>query len=47
MTPDPALRSPPPNAAPEIAISVDRLTKSFGGRVVVKNLTMKVRRGQI
>jgi ABC-2 type transport system ATP-binding protein len=32
---------------PEIAIDVSGLTKSFGGRAVVRNLTMQVRRGQI
>jgi ABC-2 type transport system ATP-binding protein len=30
-----------------IAVEVEGLTKSFGGRVVVRNLTMRVRRGQI
>ena len=29
----------------DIAIEVEGLTKSFAGRVVVRNLTMKVRRG--
>jgi ABC-2 type transport system ATP-binding protein len=32
---------------PEIAIEVEGLTKSFGGRTVVRNLSMQVRRGQI
>ena len=46
MTPDAA--SPPPVAAePEIVIDVEGLTKSFGGRPVVKNLSMQVRRGLI
>jgi len=31
----------------EIAIDVEGLTKSFGGRPVVRNLSLKVRRGQI
>ncbi len=34
-------------AAPEIAIEVEGLTKSFDGRKVVRNLSMQVRRGQI
>jgi ABC-2 type transport system ATP-binding protein len=34
-------------AAPEIAIDVHGLTKSFGGRQVVRNLSMQVRRGTI
>lgn len=34
-------------AAAEIAIDVEGLTKSFGGKAVVKGLTMQVRRGQI
>jgi ABC-2 type transport system ATP-binding protein len=33
--------------ASDIAIEVEGLTKSFGGRVVVRDLTMKVRRGLI
>jgi ABC-2 type transport system ATP-binding protein len=33
--------------APDIVIDVEGLTKSFGGRVVVKNLTMQVRCGVI
>jgi ABC-2 type transport system ATP-binding protein len=32
---------------PDIAIDVEGLTKSFGGRVVVRNLSMRVRRGSI
>jgi ABC-2 type transport system ATP-binding protein len=32
---------------PEVVIDVEGLTKSFGGRTVVKNLTMQVRRGLI
>jgi ABC-2 type transport system ATP-binding protein len=34
-------------ARPGIAIAVEGLTKSFGGRAVVKDLTMQVRTGQI
>ena len=30
-----------------VAVEVEGLTKSFGGRVVVRDLTMRVRRGQI
>jgi ABC-2 type transport system ATP-binding protein len=33
--------------SPEIAIEVEGLTKSFGGRVVVQDLSMQVRRGSI
>ena len=33
--------------APDIAIDVDGLTKSFGGRVVVRDLSMQVKRGSI
>ncbi|MGA7487013.1 MAG: ABC transporter ATP-binding protein [Xanthobacteraceae bacterium] len=33
--------------APEIAIEVEGLTKSFGGRKVVRNLSMRVKRGEI
>ncbi len=33
--------------APEIAIEVEGLTKSFGGRTVVRDLSMHVRRGTI
>jgi ABC-2 type transport system ATP-binding protein len=35
------------NTAPEIAIDVQGLTKSFDGRAVVRNLSMQVRRGTI
>ena len=31
--------------APDIAIEVEGLTKSFGGRVVVEDLSMRVKRG--
>ena len=34
-------------AAPDIAIEVEGLTKSFDGRVVVRDLSLKVRRGSI
>jgi ABC-2 type transport system ATP-binding protein len=34
-------------AAPDIAIDVEGLTKSFGGRTVVRNLSMRVKRGSI
>ena len=34
-------------AAPDIVIDVAGLTKSFGARMVVKDLTLQVRRGQI
>jgi ABC-2 type transport system ATP-binding protein len=34
-------------AAPDIAIDVEGLTKSFGGRTVVRNLSMRVKRGTI
>jgi ABC-2 type transport system ATP-binding protein len=33
--------------APDIAIDVEGLTKSFGGRAVVRNLSMQVKRGTI
>jgi len=33
--------------SPEIAIEVEGLTKSFGGRAVVRDLSMRVRRGTI
>ena len=36
----------PPQGS-DIAIEVEGLTKSFGGRVVVRNLSMQVRRGMI
>jgi len=35
------------NTAPEIVIDVHGLTKSFGGREVVRNLSMQVKRGTI
>ncbi len=35
------------NAAPDIAIDVEGLTKRFDGRAVVRNLTMQVKRGEI
>jgi ABC-2 type transport system ATP-binding protein len=35
------------NATPEIVIDVHGLTKSFGGRQVVRNLSMQVKRGTI
>jgi ABC-2 type transport system ATP-binding protein len=35
------------NASPEIAIEVEGLTKSFDGRVVVRDLAMQVKRGSI
>ena len=35
------------NAGSDVAIEVEGLTKSFGGRTVVRNLTMRVRRGLI
>jgi ABC-2 type transport system ATP-binding protein len=35
------------HGTPEIAIEVDGLTKSFGGRVVVRDLSMRVKRGTI
>ena len=34
-------------AAPDIAIDVEGLTKSFDGRKVVRNLSMRVKRGEI
>jgi ABC-2 type transport system ATP-binding protein len=36
-----------PHGTPEIAIDVHGLTKSFGGREVVRNLSMQVKRGTI
>jgi len=36
-----------PNSAPEIVIDVHGLSKSFGGREVVRNLSMQVKRGTI
>ena len=38
---------PAPAGEPEIVIDVEGLTKSFNGRAVVKNLTMRVRKGLI
>ena len=35
------------SAVPDIAIDVEGLTKSFGGRTVVQNLSMQVKRGTI
>ena len=35
------------NGTPETVIDVEGLTKSFGGHVVVRNLSMKVKRGTI
>jgi ABC-2 type transport system ATP-binding protein len=35
------------STAPEIAIDVEGLSKSFGGRTVVRNLSMQVKRGAI
>jgi ABC-2 type transport system ATP-binding protein len=35
------------STAPDIAIDVEGLTKSFGGRQVVRNLSMRVKRGEI
>ena len=34
------------NGAPEIVIDVNGLTKRFGSRTVVRDLSMKVRRGR-
>lgn len=36
-----------PSSDPEVVIEVEGLSKSFGGRRVVDNLSMRVRRGQI
>ena len=36
-----------PATAPDIAIDVHGLTKSFGGRKVVRDLSMQVKRGEI
>ncbi|WP_262269043.1 MULTISPECIES: ABC transporter ATP-binding protein [Microvirga] len=47
MTMDVAAPRRPAAADPEIVIDVEGLTKSFGGRPVVKNLSMQVRRGLI
>ena len=45
MMPTHAAASPP--ATPEIVIDVHGLTKSFGGRQVVRDLSMQVKRGTI
>src|SRR5258708_4591320 len=48
MTAAASLHAPPhAPAGHDIAIEVEGLTKSFDGRVVVRDLTMKVRRGLI
>src|SRR5947208_8317318 len=36
-----------PNGAVAVAVEVEGLTKSFDGKVVVRNLSMRVRRGEI
>src|SRR5690349_2274065 len=36
-----------PSTSPDIAINVEGLSKSFGGRAVVQNLSMQVKRGSI
>src|SRR5436853_3187797 len=36
-----------PSTAPDIAIDVSGLSKSFGGRTVVSDLSMQVKRGSI
>src|SRR3954470_4228270 len=41
------MNSVSPSSAPDIAINVEGLTKSFGGRTVVQNLSMQVKRGSI
>jgi ABC-2 type transport system ATP-binding protein len=41
------MNSVAPSSAPDIAINVEGLTKSFGGRTVVQNLSMQVKRGSI
>jgi len=41
------MNSVSPSSAPDIAIDVEGLTKSFGGRTVVQNLSMQVKRGSI
>lgn len=47
-TTDPAPPAPAaPSALGEVAIDVEGLSKSFGGRVVVNDLSMRVMRGQI
>lgn len=47
VRPLPSMAPPDPAGGPEIVIDVEGLTKSFNGRVVVKNLTMQVRKGLI
>ena len=42
-----ATPSDTPQAAPDIVIDVHGLTKSFGGRTVVRDLSMQVKRGTI
>jgi len=48
---DHALQAMPPSApaaaTPDVVIDVHGLTKSFGGRAVVRNLSMQVKRGTI
>jgi ABC-2 type transport system ATP-binding protein len=46
-SPDPSRPDPSPDPSADIVIDVHGLTKSFGGRAVVKNLSMQVKRGQI
>ena len=41
------MTAPPTIAAADIAIEVDGLSKSFGGRQVVRELTMQIKRGAI
>ena len=41
------MTAPSAIAAADVAIDVDGLSKSFGGRKVVRELTMRVRRGAI
>jgi ABC-2 type transport system ATP-binding protein len=45
--PDPAVSAPAAPAHGDIAIDVSGLSKSFDGRMVVQNLSMQVRRGEI
>jgi ABC-type transporter Mla maintaining outer membrane lipid asymmetry ATPase subunit MlaF len=45
LTPGHLVDTPP--AAPEIVIDVHGLTKSFGGRQVVRDLSIQVKRGTI
>jgi len=42
-----AAHAPAPSPAPDVVIDVHGLTKSFGGRTVVRNLSMQVKRGTI